>query len=350
MPVIKRVTARDVAAAAGVSRATVSYVFNQSARIAVAPATRERVLGTARALGYTPNPLARGLAGKPTGVIGVVMGQIAVNYVGLSIVQAICRTASAARYEVLITDAAGEAGRERAQVRVLLDRAVDGLIFNGPYDEANVRLARDAGRPLVMVERYVQVPGVPGISTDNAGGSALAVEHLVALGHRRLGYVGLTDLHPADHDRFHGALQAARRCGAEIDGAWVHRSAEHDAGSTYSFARTLFRSTAGPTAIYAGGNLFAIEVLRAAHDHGLRVPADLSVISFDDQYAEFTYPRLTTVSTLPKDLAATAMTLLLDGLRHAKPPRPVPPSVVLRPQLTVRETTGAAPSGRGASG
>jgi LacI family transcriptional regulator len=206
-----------------------------------------------------------------------------------------------------------------------------------------VALVRDAGVPTVMVERYPPVEGVAGIRTDERAGSRQAVEHLAALGHRRLGYVGLADLHPADRERFRGAVEAAAELGVELAPEWVYRRRDQDAAATYAFVRHLLAQPRRPTAIYAGGNLFAIEVLRAARDAGLRVPEDLSVLSFDDQYAELTYPRLTTVATPARVLGQTAVDLLMQLLepRHGAPPPP--PETVVLPRLTVRESTAPAP-------
>lgn len=357
--VAARVTAKDVAAAAGVSRATVSYVFNRQSRVVVAPETRERVLRTAAALGYEPNPLARGLAGKSTGVIGVVIGNMDANAVGIDIVRAICRSAAAAHYQVLMCDAGRAPARELAEVRLLVDRAVDGIVFNGPCAVASVEFARDAGVPTLLVERYPVVAGVPGLYVDNLAGSRAAVAHLAGLGHRRLGYVGLTDLHPHDQDRYLGAAEAAREHGMAMLQGWVYRRDDQDARATYGFARALLSEGASqrPTAVYAGGNLFAIEILRAAHDAGLRVPTDLSVISFDDQYAEYTLPRLTTVSASPTEVGEAALRVMLRMLRRKRGdageggalPGPGPgEEIALAARLTVRESTGVAPEPEGA--
>ena len=337
-------TARDVAAAAGVSRATVSYVFSAHARVAVAAATRARVLGVARDLGYTPNPLARGLRGERTGVLGVVIGNIDANHVGLDIVRAIGRAAAAAGHQVLIADAGGAPARESAEARVLRDRAVDGIIFNGPADPTSVLLARDAGIPTVMVERYAPVAGVPGLCVDERAGSRLAVRHLAELGHRRLGYVGLADLHEADRARFEGAAAEAAALGLELRPGWVYRRRDQGARATFAFCRRMLGRPSRPSAVYAGGNLFAIEVLRAAREVGLRVPEDLSLVSFDDQYAEVTVPRLTTVCAAPEDLGAAAVGLLLRLLRAGPGEAPPPAETVLQPRLHVRESTAAAPS------
>ena len=351
-PLPARVTAKDVAAAAGVSRATVSYVFNRQSRVVVAPETRERVLRAAAALGYKPNPLARGLVGKSTGVIGVVIGNMDANAVGVDIVRAICRAAAAANYQVLMCDAGRAPAREVAEVRLLVDRAVDGIVFNGPCAVQSVEVARDAGVPTLLVERYPFVAGVSGLYVDNLAGSRAAVAHLAGLGHRRVGYIGLTDLHPHDRDRYVGAADAARAHGLAMAEAWIYRRDDQEARATYGFARELLAERAAdrPTALYAGGNLFAIEVLRAAQHLGLRVPADLSVVSFDDQYAEYTTPRLTTVSASPVELGEAALRLMLRMLRRrgergAGAPEALAPleETVLQARLTVRESTGVAP-------
>ncbi len=337
-----RVTAAHVAAAAGVSRATVSYVFNRHAPVRVSAATRARVLAAAQRLGYAPNPMARALRGTRTGVIGIVVGNIDANHVGMNIVRAVGAALAPLGYHTLITDARGAAREELAQVRVLVDRAVDGLVFNGPLQAESIAFCRDRGLPVVMVERYPAVPGVPGVHADNVAGSTMAVSHLQRLGHGRIGYVGLSDLHTHDRDRFEAAVQTARGRGLTVAAGWIHRQDDQEAGPTYAFARDVLQDRPRPTAIYAGGILFAIEVLRAAGDLGLHVPRDLSVISFDDPYAELTSPRLTTVAAPADHLAAEAAGILLRQLEE-RPHAPVPDVRVVPPRLTVRESTGPAP-------
>lgn len=343
----RTVTMQDVARAAGVSRVTASYVLNANPRAAVNPETRARILQAACTLGYTMDPLARGLRGKSTFTLGHVVGRMDANQVWVDIARAVHAEARRSRYQVLLADGGGDVEQELAQVRTLLDRAVDGFVFNGPLSESPVLAAQDAGRHAVMVERYPRVPGVPGVRTDNAAASRLALAHLAEQGHRRVAYVGLRPDHPVHRERLDGARAAAARLAVEMPASWLEILPDQHLDRACAAARWLLLQSPRPTAVYAGGNLFAVAVLRVVHELGLRVPAELSIIAYDEQYAEYTCPRLTTVGMDAVRLGQAVVRSLLAMIAPgpATSGQAVPDEQRLDPVLHVRESTGPVPQG-----
>ncbi len=337
-----RVTTSDIARMAGVSRATVSYVLNGQSKVPVAPSTRERVLKAAYDLGYKPDPLARGLLGQQTFTLGHVVGSMDSNQVWVDIARSVQVAARSAGYDMLLTNGAGDPEEELRQVRLLLDRAVDGFFFNGPLSAESCSAAIAAGVPTVLLERYPQVAETLRVRTDNYTASWLATQHLLDLGHLRIAYIGLADLEIIDRERFAGTADALRHAGTLLPDAWTLRVPNQDPAPVQEFVRRLVGSPHRPTAIYAGGNLFAIAVLQALAQSGLRVPKDISLVAYDEQFALYTEPPLTTISAPAEQIGEVAVHALLEqmgndggGQREGE--------VLLQPVLRVRGSTAPAP-------
>lgn len=340
----RRVTVRDIAAAAGVSRATVSYVLNGNERISISAETRARVRQLARDLGYQPNPLARGLRGQATFVVGHVVGAIDPNMVGIAIARATQQQLARRGYRMLLADAQGEVQQEEAAVHLLLDHGVDAILFNGPLAPESVDAAVQAGVPSALLIRYPRVPGVLAVTADEGLGAGIVLEHLLGLGHRQIAYVGLAGgKHPQDHERVRAMRVAAQARGIAPPEAWVDRMPDQDEGRVEAWALGVLSERDRPTAIYTGGNLFATGVLRAARRLGLRLPSDLSLVSWDDQFADLTDPRLTTVSPPMHEIAERALSLLFSG-PQGEPRQVEGREERLPPVLRVRESTGPCPS------
>ena len=340
-------TVQDVATAAGVSRATVSYVLNGYERISISDETRARVRQIARDMGYQPNPLARGLRGKATFVIGHVVGAIDPNMVGVEVARATQQRLATRGYRMLIADAQGQVEQEEAAVRLLLDHGVDAILFNGPLAPDSVRTAQHAGVPAALLIRYPPVPGVLAVTADEWLGAQLVVDHLRAFGHRQIAYCGLAGgKHPQDRERLQAMLTAAAERQMVPPEAWVGRMADQREEAVEAWATEVLSGRPRPTAIYTGGNLFAIGVLRAAQRLGLQVPGDVSLISWDDQFADLTHPRLTTISPPIEQIADRAISLLFSGPR-GRPRATGAREERLPPVLRVRESTGPAPPSGG---
>jgi DNA-binding LacI/PurR family transcriptional regulator len=322
---------REVAVRAGVSPATVSRVFTQPD--AVAPGTRRRVRVAAEELNYAPHPVARSLARGRTGNLGIVVPDIA-NAFSAVITKAVQQEARRDDYALFVAGSDELAEDEQRWARALAPQ-VDGLLLVSPLmpDEALGELA--ALVPVVLTNRLI--PGTPAVVTDATGATEDAVEHLHALGHRRIAYLGGPASY-SDEIRLRGYRAACERWElAPIElGPFPAR---FSAGVR---AADLVLATAA-TAAVAYNDEVAVGVINRLSDRGVRVPADFSVVGYDDtSLAEMVTPRLTTVRLPAADVGRVAVRMLLDGLRG----RSEHDVRALPAELIVRASTGPVPPGR----
>jgi DNA-binding LacI/PurR family transcriptional regulator len=332
------VTMQDIARLSGVSQSTVSRVLNDRVTtVPIAAVTRERVLEAADRLGYRPNPLARGLRGAKTMLLGVIVREIADPFFAPA-VEAVSMRARERRYNVVLGSAHSRADEAIELHAVLETRHCDGIIVLGDMRD-QPRLLEDlaASRvPVVALWQGGPLPGVDTVNVDNRAGVAAGVDHLAALGHRRFGFIG---------ESLHGDVRERRAAFVErltelemrpLDAHIV--PAVTDPGAGVEAFRRLMAMPEPPTAVVTATDNLAIGVLHAAHSLGLDIPAQVSVVGFDDiPLAAFTAPPLTTVHNPITEMAALAVDVAIDRpsgdsgeKRHH----------VLAPGFTVRATTG----------
>ena len=333
-------TILDVARRARVSAATASRVMTGSPH-AVSEVTRKRVLAAARDLAYRPNMLARSLLTRETSAIGVLVPDVSNPYYAV-ILRGIEDAAGLARRAVILCNTDRRHDKQQAYLRTLLERRVDGVIITGgtfrKHDLAQVRTVL----PAVVIGRH-EVP-VPFVRVDNIGAGRAATQHLLRLGHRRIACVAGPVTSMTAVDRLEGYRRALAEAGLLPRPDDVVTAEFSLDGGRLGTAR-LCASPHPPTAIVASSDQMAVGALRALSEAGLRVPADVSVIGFDDSpLASFTVPALTSVAIPMYEMGRGAMELLLQLLRGE-----VPGSVVLPVELRVRETT-APPRARPEAG
>jgi DNA-binding LacI/PurR family transcriptional regulator len=324
-------TIYDVARECGVSPSTVSRAFSRPGR--VSPLTAERIKATAERLGYRTNPIARALVAARTAVIGVVVSDIT-NPVYFSIIRGAEQAASDAGFSMLLCDTRESARTERADINRALP-LVEGLVLaSSRMSDATIRTIA-ARTPVVVLNRAV--PAVASVVTDNARGMRRAVEHLGELGHTTITYVAGPQASWANGVRWRavqeGALELemrARRTGPYSPTVLGGLSAARD---------LLAKPT---TAVIAYNDLLAIGVLRGLARDGVAVPAQMSVVGFDNSFgSDFCTPSLTTVAAPLHALGATAVQQLVSQIKGA-PPHTAAPGV-LPAQLVVRESTAPPP-------
>lgn len=314
-----RPSIRAVAALAGVSPTTVSHAL--SGTRSVSAATRERVVRAAAELGYTPNRLASGLRMRRTGVIGLASDRIATTPFAGRIVQGAQEAARERDVVLMVVDSEGDPALEEAQLRALLDHRVDGIVLARMSHQEVARPAALGATPAVLVDG-VPAGGwrVPAIAPDEEGIAATAVAHLVAAGHRRIGFATTTDDAPASRGReagFRGALDAAGLAGPDGSGAAVERAASDAAGGRLAGRRLLDRPAAErPTAVFCFNDQMAMGVYQAASALGLDVPRDCSIVGVDDLdiVAAALEPGLTTIALPHREMGRWGMTTLLDRI------------------------------------
>jgi LacI family transcriptional regulator len=296
-PTSRRTRAADVAKAAGVSQTTVSLVLNGRSGH-VSAATRVRVLAAAEALGYHLNAPARQLASGVTNTIGIVVRQGPEQlredaFLGATL-QGLASVVRDSGYRVVVETLAPGEG---TYAQLLRAQQVDGLVVSGPrIDDTELdRLVAD-GFPVVIHGSRPDL-SAPSVDVDNEAGARLAVEHLLALGHRRIGCVIFDRSFTAGRERYAGFESALRDAGIEPDPdliAEVGYRLPRGRGAGPSVGQLIERG--GFTALFAAADMTAARVLGALRDGGRRVPADVALVGFDDlPFAELLDPPLTTV-------------------------------------------------------
>jgi DNA-binding LacI/PurR family transcriptional regulator len=330
----RSITIKDIARAAQVAPSTVSRALHADPRIS--EETTMRVLHLARNMGYTPSLAARSLVTHQTNTIGLVVSWLSDLFVG-ELVVGVEQAARSLGYSVFLISTYRDPGREEEAVQSLHERRTDGIIVTGSQIDEGYLDRRDRfAQPIVLIN----CPRYPhSISTDNVAGACRAVGHLVELGHRRIAYIANPGSLHADLDRAAGYRSVLARHGLSPVDELVVRSDGTLAGGRQA-ARRLLALPRPPTALFCFNDLTAIGALAACREAGLRVPADCSVIGFDDlELAAYCCPPLTTVRQQRDQLGQRAVHML-HGLIQGR--GDVPPEM-LPADLVVRETTGPAP-------
>ena len=330
---------RDVAERAGVSVATVSHVINQTRP--VSDELRRRVLVAMEELGYHPNALARSLRQKRTSTLGLIVPDTNNPYFA-EVARGVEQVAFERDFTVILCHSDYNPERELQYVDVLYAKRAAGVIWIPATEncEAAERLT-GYGVPLVVLDRRTPEVQCPSVLADNFRGGYAATEHLITLGHRRIGCIARPVGLSHSQDRILGYQSALRDHGLPLDEALIAKGGFRlENGRQAAFY--LFDLNPPPTALFAYNDIMAIGALRAAHERGLRVPQDFSIVGFDDiPQAAFTCPALTTVSQPKLDMGRRGAELLFDLIEGKRPPTETDAPLEVR--LVVRESTGPAP-------
>jgi LacI family transcriptional regulator len=311
---------REVADRAGVSPATVSRVLNGTA--SVRQAKRDLVLAVIDELGYRPNRLAANLRRQQVQMIGVVVSDIE-NPHFTQMVRAVEDSAYLKGYRVLLCNTDEDPAKQREYLGVLVAERVAGAIIS-PTEAAAPEISEliDHGAAVVAFDRSVADRRADAVVAANTEGARLATEHLIAGGHKRVGFIaGLAGIETAARRQagYEAAMEAAGLAPLVARGDFRAQGGERAAAELLE---------QGATALVVGNNLMAVGALRAARQAGLRVPRDLSLVGMDDPpWAELTDPALTTLAQPVRAMAAAAAELLVGRLegRRRRPKRQVFP-------------------------
>jgi LacI family transcriptional regulator len=303
-----RVTINDVARTAGVSVATVSKVIN--GRYGVAAATSQRVQEVIEQLGYESSLVARSLRSHRTNVIGILVAEF--EPFSTEILKGASAAIAGTRYELLAysggaTPAQGaKVGWERRYLSRLSGTLIDGAVLVTP-----TVVDIQAGVPVVAIDPHLGPSGLPTVDSDNLHGARLATEHLIALGHRRIGFLGGREDLESSRLREEGYRAALSAAGIPVDPALM-RVGGYRRETTADPAHDLLSMADRPTAVFAANDLSAIATIEVARSLGLSVPDDLSVVGFDNiPESGLISPALTTVSQPMQQMGVTAIELLV---------------------------------------
>ena len=329
-----RPTLEDVARRAGVSRALVSLALKGSTRVATT--TRERIAVAANELGYRANIAARNLASHRTGTIGVLLNDLH-NPFFAEVFDGVAAAAEPQNMPLLLTTARNRRTGEREAIESMVEHRVDGVILVSPRLPSEQIISLATTTPTVVVGRVVRSAFVDTVTNDDAEGARLVVEHLFALGHRRIAHIdGGTGA--GARARRSGFVQAAGELGV-IKAEVVEGDFTEAAGS--DGARRLLRQRKLPTAIFGANDLVAVGALDALIDAGRHVPDDISVVGYDNSaIAKMAHLGLTSVDQATDHLGRAAFELLCERIDGRSEQRVASVS----PTLVVRRTTSAAPT------
>lgn len=302
---LRRSSIKDVAAKAGVSTATVSHVLNETRPIR--DETRLRVLSAVKDLGYSQNQTARNLVRGKSTFVGLIISDVR-NPFFPEITAAFQQQALTHDMDAVVLNTNYDAERTLNTVRRLVALQVPGIaILTSQIDPSVINMLAERRIAAVYLDLGRVGQAISNIVVDYEHGIEEALEHLTSLGHRRIAYIGGPPHLSSAQRRKDAFLQRAKRSGCEPD--WTIDSDFTVAGGYAACGQIL--NGHGPSAIVAGNDLTAIGVLHRAFDAGLRVPADLSVVGFDDiLFAGYTQPALTTVAVPRTEIGRVAFEAL----------------------------------------
>ena len=328
---------------------TVSRVVNQNGY--VSEETREKVLRVISAMNYRRNGLARGLKRQRTDTLGLVLGDIA-NPFAAELARAVREVISTKGYNLFICVSEHSAKEDIAAFDSLADHRVDGLIVATRANKlGNDRLTEmiEMGIPVVIIGRDFRHPGADWVAADNYKGGYNATVHLLQLGHKHIGFIGIKLTSGLGLKRFQGYLDAMREYGMTVNERLITGGADGtdeqmpgystEAIGYEGMKHLLALRRQRPTAVFARNDFTAIGAISAIKEAGLRIPQDIAVVGYDDvPLASHTSPPLTTVRQPTREQGRIAAEFLLQRIEGTKP---LPREERIFPcELIVRESTG----------
>jgi LacI family transcriptional regulator len=330
-------TMKDVAAHAAVSVATVSAVLNGNKY--VSSGLTQRVRESIKQLGYERNSLAQGLKMQTSHAIGLIISDIT-NPFFTSVVRGVEDVANTRNFSLILGNTDEDLKKEKSYIRLLESKRADGLIVAvtaGSHEYLHAWPARHL--PLVSIDRSLFALGIDSVLVDNVAGARKAVEHLITLGHRRIGVVtGIPGITTTE-ERLIGYKQALEAHGIPFDPTLVAVADSRVEGGKFGTLQLLTQGTTRPTAFFVMNGLMVIGALQAITEVGLCCPQDIALVGFDDfEWAAVMHPRLTTVRQPTYEIGRRAAQILFERLEKRDT---VPQEVRLLPQLIIRESCGA---------
>jgi LacI family transcriptional regulator len=312
----KRATLADVAQLAGLSTTTVSMVLNNRPNSRLSQDAAERVQAAAAKLNYRPNPAARGLRMGKTRTVGFISDEVTITRYASAMIRGLLEEAEERDHTVLISESGRRADRIGRALDLMLDRQADGIVV-GLMGAKQIELPTASIEVPLVVVNGTSALDRPCVLPDEFRAGYEAARHLLERGHTRIAFIGRSEalldplLSVTIGQRYAGLDAAMAEAGIEFAWQVDGRFWEPDFG--YRGAAEIFDETT-VTAVVAANDRVAFGVYQAAQERGLRIPDDISVISFDDEYlASYLHPALTTMQIPYLEMGRTGMQLVLDG-------------------------------------
>jgi LacI family transcriptional regulator/LacI family repressor for deo operon, udp, cdd, tsx, nupC, and nupG len=329
----------DIAKKARVAPSTVSRALEDHPRIGAE--TKKRIQQLAKEMGYVPSTVAKSLAANKTWTIGMVIASISDPFMG-RVVEGVEQVAIGAGFNVFVSTSQNDRQREMAVIETLQKRRVDGIIVIASHlFDQYPRFFGRSKVPIVIINEQEPWETMHFVTVDDVHAAQSAVEHLLALGHRRIGYVGVTNRPLSNQYRLKGYQDALKAVGIASDPALIFASDTIEDHAKRGEARLEPFLAAGATAVFCYNDTTAMGLLAACYKRGVSVPENLSIIGFDDiDMAAYTIPPLTTIRQPRFELGQRAMHMMLALLDGQEPENQMVPG-----ELVVRQTTARLVSG-----
>ncbi len=330
------VSIKDIAKSVGVSTATVSKALNHKS--GVSDEIREKIIATAREMGYVVNGLARGMKISKTFTVGVLVSDIK-NPFFSEVISAMERVLYAKKYNLMICNVGENPQKEVEYLELLVSKKVDGLIVAPAAEGQNLSVYRNMvrhGMKIVLFDRLIDSVNCDSVVIDNRAAIYDAVKYLKDKGHKEIGAIYGIEKSYTGHERLSGFREAMKNFGLEYRQEWV-KSGFFTEENSYKKSLEILQRSKRPTAMIAMNNFTTLGLMRAIKDLKLKVPDDLSVVGFDDaEWMKVSSPSITTVVQPADAIGMTAATLLLDAIENESIHKVQ--HVVLKAKLIERES------------
>jgi LacI family transcriptional regulator len=336
----RKITIKDIARMANVSHTTVSRALNNKSRIK--NETKEKILSIAEKLNYRPDFIARSLVMRRTKTLGLVITTIA-NPFYTELAQGIETTAIILGYNIILCSTNYDLSSEKKFIDMLRSKGVDGIIFTSAHmGDPNILELVEEGFPIILVNRRTYHPmvreKVDYVGVDNNLGGFLAIEHLIKLGHKRIGVIGGSSESSVGFERLEGGKKALATYGLNVIGDYFLEG-DFLKGSGYHGGKKFLKMSEPPTGVFATNDYMALGTYQAIVEEGIKIPEEIALIGFND--IEFTSMKgieLTTIGQKKYEMGALAVKTLVERVEGGKTGSPK--EIILEPELIIRKTCG----------
>lgn len=334
---LRRPNLKDVASRAGTSIATASRVLNNIGYIA--DETRERVMQAAEALNYQPNLRAKGLRRGSSHTVGILIPNLQNAYY-TALADSISLLLTRNGYQLLLSSTRDDPAIEWETLRTMLGHDVDGLIWvPTSHDPRLLKILESQRTPTVSIIRRCAKDMLDTIVFEDFAGSRAATQHLIQLGHRRIGFIGGDIHHSSNYDRWQGYLAALKAAAILVDEKLIRLGSTRSSWGSLA-ANELLSLAERPTALYAASNAIMAGVMKTVYQHKVKIPEQLSLICFDDlDWFSFSSPPITAIAISHERIAEAAVELLLQRIHEARTSEQKPIEIQVNFDLIIRGST-----------
>ncbi|MEX2190060.1 MAG: LacI family DNA-binding transcriptional regulator [Bacteroidota bacterium] len=341
-PSTRRSTIEDVARKAGLSVSTVSLVLNNKAN--VRKETRKKVQAVIAELDYHPQRSARGLATQSSGNIGFILTEDHFSHAEPFYTKIFLGSELEARqhnYYILLTTVASSVHNTKEMPRFFLERNVDGIIVAGKIGSSWIEYICDMGLPVILIDYELPRHRLSAVTADNSSGARLVVEHLLKLGHTKIGFLGADLKHPSIAERYNAYRDTLAAHDVAVAQSWISTDEPTPRleNGYHAARRMLGGSAARPTALFAANDALALGCMKFCKESEIPIPDALAVVGFDNiESGLLVEPRLTTVNVHREEMGSIAVRRLVEMIRDKSN---LVNRTTTQVELVIRESSGA---------